>query len=586
MTYSEFDKYYWKATGYRDEERAKVMNDLIERKVKEVKKVEVEEEPKDDMRRKRDFNGNLHDRELLEKISDGRWCLKEEVVICDGVTYHKNDPFIITDVFDGNLVHQNNCVAVITDIKESSKGLLFETKFTKKENNKLLLPFVYKGSIIFVLNEKVFEDSSVKVVEDFKLGCFKLKSDYADHKEYADYKEYENSIKYSKDKFYNFKYGMDSPTYLISEGKSYTFGVEIETSYGLMPSYIRDNFNFKCVYDGSLKDDAGHAHGGEYVSGVLKGDKGFEHLKDFLYQASRRCQINAKAGVHVHIGVNPTSDLIVHLYKLSLCVQDELYKLIPYNRRGSAHCKYLDSFKFDFNNILGKDDYNNRIDEYYSIIYQHYSGKGYKPGSSLNKLNYHPKGQNGKCNYDQHSPRYCWLNLIPAMFQRKGSAEIRDRGVIGGFAEVRRGDPRPNRFDYHSIDTFMQDDANWLRRNPQGVPPPPVPVVKEEEEKYNAYTAEFRLWPASLNFNKIKNHIKICMALVYYAENYQKEIQNRDIIPLEEIIIAAFPKRGYKLVTFMKERMDLFASTSKAIESNEYKDSENMKQDIMEVINS
>lgn len=572
--------------GWLDDEFYDDPWEISKRTMKMLEENQKNNKVNDDMRRKRDFNGNLYDRELLDKISDGRWCLKEEIITCNGVTYHKNDEFIVKDLLTGELSPRDQCVQVITDIRDTGKELKFEQGYVTISNSELLLPLNYNGDVKFVLNQQVFDNANVKFVEDYKLGHFILKSQYKDQKVYMDYKEYNNPVKKSKDLKHNFKYGIESPTYLISEGKNYTFGVEIETIAGLFPSYIRNEFNFKCVYDGSLKDEHGHVHGGEYVSGVLKGDKGFEHLKDFLYQASRRCQIGPKAGIHVHIGVSPSPDFIVYLYKLCKAVENDMFKILPQSRKSSPHCRPLDTFKFDFTNIIGKDDYKIRIDEYYSQIYQHYASKGYRPSNAINKLSYHPKGANGKCGYDQNSPRYCWLNLIPAMFKREGSAEVRNRAIpVYNFGNAIPADPRPSRLNYPTISMYYHADEAWLARHRRN--PVPVPEVKEEEStKYNAYTVEFRLFPASLNFSKIKNHIKICMALVYYAENCQGDIQKKGKISLEEVILAAYPKRGHKLITFIKEREQLFSSNSKSIENNEYKESENMKQSIIESINS
>jgi hypothetical protein len=91
--------------------------------------------------------------------------------------------------------------------------------------------------------------------------------------------------------------GVESPTYIISEGLRHTFGVELETSGGRLYPYDFHNLNMRCVYDGSLKTDEGQAIGGEYVTGVLKGDMGFSQLHKICKLLQRKCELNRKCGL-------------------------------------------------------------------------------------------------------------------------------------------------------------------------------------------------------------------------------------------------------------------------------------------------
>lgn len=57
------------------------------------------------------------------------------------------------------------------------------------------------------------------------------------------------------------KYGIKSSTYTLTEGKRYTFGVEIETSSGYIPEYLDKDLNYEAVHDGSLRDENGNVMG-------------------------------------------------------------------------------------------------------------------------------------------------------------------------------------------------------------------------------------------------------------------------------------------------------------------------------------
>jgi hypothetical protein len=288
------------------------------------------------------------------------------------------------------------------------------------------------------------------------------------------------------------KYGTKSQTFHISEGKKYTFGVELETSGGAIPPNIANNLNIACVPDGSIRDDNGNKwYGGEYVTGVLQGDIGMKHLYKITNELRKRCVINNTCSIHVHVGgVDFDKRMIVMLWKLSQTLESELYDMMPASRIKREHCRKMKPVKFNFKRKDASTDL--LLDAYFEQIFMIVS-LGQKPSKTVNKNFNHPAGSH--CGYDTSTPRYWWINFVPAMFNLKG---------------------------------------------------------KEN------YTIEMRMHSATLNFTKIKNWILICQAIVYVSENHSKFIMENDNITLKQVIDLAYPLKNKYLNDYIESRKQLF----------------------------
>jgi len=288
------------------------------------------------------------------------------------------------------------------------------------------------------------------------------------------------------------KFGVMSPTHLISEGKKYSFGIELETSGGYVPDYIAKDLNMSCVFDGSIRDNNGNKGvGGEYVTGVLRGDNGLRHLYKITNELSKRCSINNTCSVHVHLGgLDFNKELIVMLWKINQLLEAELYSMMPKSRMSREHCRGMKHIKFDFNK---KDmSYTMLIDKYYDQIFKIIS-LGKSPSKTVNKKYNHPAGHS--CGYDTKTPRYWWINFVPAMFNLKGE---------------------------------------------------------------DSYTIEYRMHSASLNFTKIKNWILIVKGITHVAENHKNFIINNDKITLADVMKLSYPSKGDYLIRYIEERKSIF----------------------------
>lgn len=324
------------------------------------------------------------------------------------------------------------------------------------------------------------------------------------------------------------KYGMYSPTDIITQNKGYSFGVEIETSAGYIAQHLYKNLNMKSVQDGSILDargrktfDDGNYIGREYVTGVLRGDAGFKQLEKICNTISRRCSVNKTCGVHVHVGgLEFTKEKLVLIYKLAKAIEDDIFSLLPPSRRGNEYCTDLKKFKFDLSTKDSKEEYDIKIDEYYISLFKHLAGT--TPSKRYNKEKQHPRG--ARAGYDRSHPRYDWLNFMPAMFN------IRD---------VRKYDPTT------------------------------------KKEKIVSYTLELRNHSGTTNYTKIKNWVLITMAMVYCAESAKTAIIDNKIKSVDDMLKHAYRgNRLTKLLRYTEKRRNLF---------NGEKATDNEKKDYVKV---
>lgn len=301
-----------------------------------------------------------------------------------------------------------------------------------------------------------------------------------------------------------YKFGIKSPSYNRTEGKKYSFGVELETIRGYLPYYVDKDLNYEAVHDGSLRDGENEILGAEYVTGVLVGDTGLQQLKRLTNELTKRCKVDKKCGMHIHLGdFDLSKQSIVLLYKLLLMVENEMFSMLPPSRRKNEYCRELKkiNLKFTENDLTGYN-YKILIEKYYSDIVRFVSGTE-EPSDIVNRKKEHPMGH--KCGYNHASSRYCWVNLVPTLFNTRGN------GV---------------------------------------------------------YTVEFRSHSGTTSYEKIKMWLLICMGLLWFVENYGKEIALLENISLKEIINRAYPKHRDKINAYIDLRFKKFNCESAAMNSH------------------
>lgn len=420
-------------------------------------------------------------------------------------------------------------VVNIVDMPGYADKVYHSTKVFVNKNDIVKLPMTYlyyisngitssNRTTVPVLNPEILLDDK----ENFVIGPISDIIIYKKHMSKDDtYIKYPSGLYFPefdatkklnpKDKLYNYRFGLDSATHIITEGLKYTFGVEIELADAIInENYFKEELNIKIEKDGSIINTRKEKYGPELITGVLKGDKGFEHLQKICNDICKKSAVNSTCSIHTHLGgAEFNNTTIVMLYKLARHLESDIFSMLPPSRRNNEYCRMLPNLNFNYSNCKDSMDFKIRTDNYYNQIFQLACNS--IPNNKLNKNKPHPNGP--KLNYNHNTIRYCWLNFIPALFNQRNTN-------------------------------------------------PPV------------YTVEFRAFNASTNFIKIKNWIKICMALLSFAENNYSDIMNNQVtigdktlpLTLTNLITKVYPRSHRSLNKFIEERTQRFCTDCEDIE--------------------
>jgi len=139
-----------------------------------------------------------------------------------------------------------------------------------------------------------------------------------------------------------------SSTRRMTGGIGYTFGVEVETTAGLIPVETCNNLGLSIFGDRTIP-------AAEYVTGVMNGDAGVNRLKEIYKEVSKNCYIDDKCSTHIHIGGikgNPLVDTPQFNRRFSALsimlgtqLEKELYQIQPKSRNPTnRHCKSIMEF--------------------------------------------------------------------------------------------------------------------------------------------------------------------------------------------------------------------------------------------------
>lgn len=286
-----------------------------------------------------------------------------------------------------------------------------------------------------------------------------------------------------------------SKTTAKTGGMKYTFGVEIETSAGLLSSTRAEQLGIHVVGDRSI----GAA---EYVTGILHGDAGIDHVGDMCAALAKSTLVDDRCGVHVHVGGVPNTPHVetpelnrqfaVNAIKLGCQIEKDLYEISPMSRKPSLHhchsiMRYADINEENWKTRLGSFVFGPKEN-------WHDSGKeGYK--FPMGAYEFGTEGRTGSASLGHWcGGRYKWLNLVPCL------------------------------------------------------------------TRSSAKTCEIRLFAGTTNFRKIHNYILISMAFVWFADNRVRLIE-RGGVTLESMLAEAYAKHPAilkSLFAFIKLRRDKF----------------------------
>lgn len=118
----------------------------------------------------------------------------------------------------------------------------------------------------------------------------------------------------------------------MTGGIGYTFGVELETSFGIVPKLSLYEKQLEAVGDRSIGSL-------EYVTKPLHGNNGMNYIYDICTLISRYCAIDDRCGIHVHIGGKEgcetpsfTREFSILSIMLGTMIEKEMFSLLPSNR--------------------------------------------------------------------------------------------------------------------------------------------------------------------------------------------------------------------------------------------------------------
>lgn len=182
----------------------------------------------------------------------------------------------------------------------------------------------------------------------------------------------------------------------------YTFGVEFETSAGIIPEYLCFQNGLIPVYDGSIT-------GIEYASVVLKGKLGLQTLRSQFKLYEQYSKINSDCSIHVHLGDLPKSYLYAYfLNHVCYLLQDSLRKYIHQWVFNSSEYKNTEK---DYAKQLSKPQ---DFADYYSMI----ADQGVSNLRNWTPTSSHCRDKEGTRKWNIYQ-RYYWLNVINLLYYNK-----------------------------------------------------------------------------------------------------------------------------------------------------------------------
>lgn len=207
--------------------------------------------------------------------------------------------------------------------------------------------------------------------------------------------------------------------------KGLSFGVEYETTAGVIPNRYCNKLGLIPLRDGSIS-------GLEYVTIPLEGNKGIQTILDINKELNKRTSFDSNCSLHLHIGNIPrTEEFFLALFKILFLIQDEMFSMFPFHKKENYDIKRKHYTKplpiketmllFD-SSIKTKED----IKKNFNILYKFLStGEDYnKAGGTLDKIKNHPSDPGGNSKWNIKT-RYYWVNLIPLLFGNKQTVEFR-----------------------------------------------------------------------------------------------------------------------------------------------------------------
>jgi len=206
-----------------------------------------------------------------------------------------------------------------------------------------------------------------------------------------------------KDKFKMWKETGSHPLDSLLFGHSY--GVEIETSKGTLPSNILLETGVCAVRDGSTPNF-------EYVT---KPYNKVGSIIPVVTEINKRCKFDISTSLHIHIGNVPTDkEFVSNFYRFMYNMQDKVFKMFP-------------KYKADNSLNIKRRNYTKKLPnkiKFGTILNFLNNGNIWEGPEYTGKHLDHPADRERRRKW-QISSRYHWVNLVPLVFYPSRTIEFR-----------------------------------------------------------------------------------------------------------------------------------------------------------------
>lgn len=205
-----------------------------------------------------------------------------------------------------------------------------------------------------------------------------------------------------------------------------TFGLEFETTNGILPERILNNLCLIPLRDGSIT-------GIEYVTVPLKGEKGLYNLIENVKELNKRTEFNDKCALHLHLGNIPrTENFILAFFRVTLAIQEELFSMFNLYKKynfGYKNKNYSAPYgTFNFLNNMDIEINSENLNKNFNVLFSYLSEgiclEDYSPDKNLKGVTHHHKDPTGNQKWNIQN-RYHVHNLIPLIFGNKKTIEFR-----------------------------------------------------------------------------------------------------------------------------------------------------------------
>jgi len=349
------------------------------------------------------YNGEVADSLKCKKINGKLYEKNKDCFVVDDAWRRIDDPAFMYDIDNNTLLRIGNPFTIIGDsnnviirkltsdvvLLDKSNGIPYEIEeiLINQSIARIKSSEVPKGYVqhphngIFCKSPDRFDS-----INDYT-GMFYLKNIYS-------FDVIKNL--FNKDKIYN--RGQEKKL-------AYTFGMEIETSSGVIPISKLKSLGIFPLRDGSIS-------GFEYTTMPMES---IEHAVEIAETVSEYCGISTNDSFHLHVGgIKRTKESIVKIYDLLYNIQNEVYSMFPYYKRFPKDFK-----RQNYTAKLPNLKRDNIDDYFYEIV---------NMVSNRRKTEYDEDkdiGMFGSTRKWEISSRYKIFNLVPFMYYSSGTIESR-----------------------------------------------------------------------------------------------------------------------------------------------------------------